>query len=101
MGFAQEPEVLLFDHDVSEIMVNGDGAVDVVVVDEDARRVLMEDVVLSEAMAKQEVDRYTFRAPGQATSYFVRLPDPYRIDSLQSRTSVTTKFVSSWYSRTM
>ena len=22
-------------------------------------------------MAKQEVDRYTFRAPGQATSYFV------------------------------
>ena len=38
---------------------------------EDARRVLMEDVVLSEGMAKQEVDRYTFRAPGQATSYFV------------------------------
>ncbi|RPH70642.1 MAG: DUF885 domain-containing protein [Myxococcaceae bacterium] len=36
-----------------------------------ARRVLMEDVVLSEGMAKQEVDRYTFRAPGQATSYFV------------------------------
>lgn len=31
----------------------------------------MEDVVLSEGMAKQEVDRYTFRAPGQATSYFV------------------------------
>jgi len=38
---------------------------------DEARRVLMEDVVLSEAMAKQEVDRYTFRAPGQATSYFV------------------------------
>ena len=38
---------------------------------EEARRVLMEDVVLSEGMAKQEVDRYTFRAPGQATSYFV------------------------------
>ncbi len=38
---------------------------------EQARRVLMEDVVLSEGMAKQEVDRYTFRAPGQATSYFV------------------------------
>jgi uncharacterized protein (DUF885 family) len=27
-------------------------------------------VVLSEAMANQEVERYTFRAPGQATSYF-------------------------------
>jgi Uncharacterized protein conserved in bacteria len=36
----------------------------------EARRVLMEEVVLSEGMAKQEVDRYTFRAPGQATSYF-------------------------------
>jgi Bacterial protein of unknown function (DUF885) len=35
-----------------------------------AKRVLMEQVVLSEPMAKQEVDRYTFRSPGQATSYF-------------------------------
>jgi uncharacterized protein (DUF885 family) len=30
----------------------------------------MEDVVLSEAMANQEVERYTFWAPGQAPSYF-------------------------------
>lgn len=37
---------------------------------EDARQFLMNEVVLSPAMAKQEVDRYTFRAPGQATSYF-------------------------------
>lgn len=37
---------------------------------DEAFRVLREDVVLSEAMARQEVDRYTFRAPGQATSYF-------------------------------
>ena len=37
---------------------------------EQAKRVLMEDVGLSDAMATQEVDRYTFRAPGQATSYF-------------------------------
>jgi Bacterial protein of unknown function (DUF885) len=36
----------------------------------EAKRVLMQDVVLSEAMANQEVERYTFRAPGQATSYF-------------------------------
>jgi uncharacterized protein (DUF885 family) len=35
-----------------------------------ATRILREDVVLSEAMALQEVERYTFRAPGQATSYF-------------------------------
>lgn len=35
-----------------------------------AKRFLMEEVMLSEPMAKQEVDRYTFQAPGQATSYF-------------------------------
>ena len=37
---------------------------------EEARRVLREDVVLSEAMTGQEVERYTFRSPAQATSYF-------------------------------
>jgi len=31
---------------------------------------LMSDVGLSEGMATQEMQRYTFRAPGQATSYF-------------------------------
>jgi uncharacterized protein (DUF885 family) len=31
---------------------------------------LIEEVALSEGMATQEVQRYTFRAPGQATSYF-------------------------------
>ena len=35
-----------------------------------AKRFLMEEVLLSEPMAQQEVDRYTFRAPGQATAYF-------------------------------
>jgi uncharacterized protein (DUF885 family) len=37
---------------------------------EEARRVLLEDVVLSDAAATSEVDRYTFRAPGQACSYY-------------------------------
>jgi uncharacterized protein (DUF885 family) len=36
----------------------------------EAKRVLMEDVVVSEGMARQEIERYMFRAPGQATSYF-------------------------------
>jgi uncharacterized protein (DUF885 family) len=35
-----------------------------------AFRVLTQDVVLSKPMARQEVDRYTFRSPGQAGSYF-------------------------------
>lgn len=37
---------------------------------EAALRFLREEVLLSEPMAKQEVDRYTFNAPGQATAYF-------------------------------
>lgn len=35
-----------------------------------AQAFLIKEVGLSEPMAKQEVDRYSFRAPGQATSYF-------------------------------
>jgi uncharacterized protein (DUF885 family) len=61
---------------------------------EAAQRFLMEEVLLSEPMAKQEVDRYTFRAPGQATSYYygysrlnalrtrVELAQPGRFDAL-------------------
>jgi len=37
---------------------------------EEAYRVLEHDVVISHAMAQQEVERYTFWAPGQAPSYF-------------------------------
>jgi hypothetical protein len=37
---------------------------------EEATRVLREEVGLSEGLALQEVQRYTFRSPGQATAYF-------------------------------
>lgn len=37
---------------------------------EDAMKVLQDDVVLSKAFATEEVDRYTFRSPGQAVSYY-------------------------------
>jgi hypothetical protein len=37
---------------------------------EDAGRVLTDDVMVSKAMARQELDRYTFNSPGQAGSYF-------------------------------
>jgi hypothetical protein len=37
---------------------------------ERAKEVLTDEVMLSPAYASQEIDRYTFRAPGQATSYF-------------------------------
>jgi uncharacterized protein (DUF885 family) len=36
----------------------------------DAFRVLEQDVVMSHAFAEEEVERYTYRAPGQANSYF-------------------------------
>lgn len=36
----------------------------------DAYRVLEQDVGLSHALAQEEVERYTYRAPGQANSYF-------------------------------
>jgi hypothetical protein len=51
----------------------------------DAKRVLMEEVGLSEPMAKQEVDRYTFLAPGQATSYFFGYT---RLETLRARTEL-------------
>jgi len=37
---------------------------------QDAFRVLEQDVVQSHAFAQEEVERYTYRAPGQANSYF-------------------------------
>ncbi len=36
----------------------------------DAFRVLEQDVVMSHAFAEEEVERFTYRAPGQANSYF-------------------------------
>jgi uncharacterized protein (DUF885 family) len=37
---------------------------------DEALHVLENDVVLSNAFATEEVDRFTFRMPGQAVSYF-------------------------------
>ncbi len=36
----------------------------------DAKRFLMHEVLCSEPFAQQEIDRYAFDAPGQATSYY-------------------------------
>jgi uncharacterized protein (DUF885 family) len=37
---------------------------------EEAYRVMEQDVILSHAFAQEEVERFTYRVPGQATSYF-------------------------------
>jgi uncharacterized protein (DUF885 family) len=52
---------------------------------EDAGRVLSEEVVLSNPMARQELDRYTFNSPGQAGSYFYGYS---RIMQLRAETEV-------------
>ena len=51
----------------------------------EAKRILMEDVMLSEPMSKQEVDRYTFNAPGQATAYFFGYT---KLETLRARTQL-------------
>ncbi len=37
---------------------------------QEAKQVLMNDVVLSEPLAQSEIDRYAFNSPGQATAYY-------------------------------
>ena len=37
---------------------------------EEAKRVLVEDVGIDEDMAQNEIERYTYRIPGQATAYY-------------------------------
>jgi hypothetical protein len=37
---------------------------------EEAKRLIMEDVALGESWAQNEIERYTYRIPGQATAYY-------------------------------
>jgi len=53
-----------------------------------AKRFLMEEVMLSEPMAKQEVDRYTFGAPGQATAYYYGYS---KLDALRVKVELVLK----------
>jgi hypothetical protein len=50
-----------------------------------AKRILVEEVMLSEPFAQTEIDRYTFNAPGQATSYFYGYS---RLEALRTRTEL-------------
>jgi hypothetical protein len=52
---------------------------------EQAKSILTEDVVASEPLAKEEIDRYTFSAPGQATSYFYGFS---KLQTLRARTEI-------------
>jgi uncharacterized protein (DUF885 family) len=50
-----------------------------------AKRVLTDEVMLSDAFAKSEIDRYTFDSPGQATSYFYGYS---RLEALRVRVEI-------------
>lgn len=62
----------------------------------EAKRVLMEEVVLDDHNAQTEIDRYTFRSPAQATAYY------YGYENLQALRATTEmrlkdKFVQKEY----
>ncbi len=52
---------------------------------EEAKRILLEDVVLGESWAQNEIERYTYRIPGQATAYYYGY---INLQSLRTRTEV-------------
>lgn len=63
---------------------------------DEAKRVLMEEVVLDDHNAQTEIDRYTFRSPAQATAYY------YGYENLQALRATTEmrlkdKFVQKEY----
>ena len=55
---------------------------------DEARRLLVEDVVLSEKWAQNEIERYTYRIPGQATAYYYGY---MKMQSLRTRTELDLK----------
>jgi uncharacterized protein (DUF885 family) len=53
---------------------------------EEAKRIIMEDIAIGESWAQNEVERYTYRMPGQATAYY------YGYNKMQAlRTQVEVK----------
>ena len=55
---------------------------------EDAKRVLTDDVVLGETWAQNEIERYTYRSPGQATAYYYGYS---KLQALRTQTELALK----------
>lgn len=55
---------------------------------EEAKRLLMEEVVLDDENAQTEIDRYTFRSPAQATAYYYGYE---HLQSLRAQTELRLK----------
>jgi Bacterial protein of unknown function (DUF885) len=56
-----------------------------------AMKVLLEDVLLSPPLARQEIERYTIQSPGQAASYFYGFTQMLALRK-ETETSLGTKF---------
>ena len=54
----------------------------------EAKRVLMEEVVEDDANAQNEIERYTYRSPGQATAYYYGYEN---LQALRARTELRLK----------
>lgn len=55
---------------------------------EEAKRLLMEDVVIGEDWAQNEIERYTYRIPGQATAYYYGYT---KMQSLRTQTELALR----------
>jgi len=55
---------------------------------EEAKRLLMEDVVIGEDWAQNEIERYTYRIPGQATAYYYGYT---RLQSLRTQAEIALR----------
>jgi len=55
---------------------------------EDAKRLIMEDIVIGESWAQNEVERYTYRMPGQATAYYYGYT---RMQALRTQTELALR----------
>lgn len=55
---------------------------------EDAKRLIMEDMVIGEDWAQNEIERYTYRMPGQATAYYFGYT---KMQSLRTQTELALR----------
>ena len=55
---------------------------------DEAKRVLMEEVTLGDVSAQNEIDRYTFRSPAQATAYYYGFE---KLQALRAQTELHLK----------
>ena len=52
---------------------------------EEAKRLIMDDMAIGESWAQNEIERYTYRIPGQATSYYYGYN---KLQALRTRTEL-------------